>query len=130
MSTDADESGPAGLGFASTAEALRVAEAAMDFLNSPATRDLDGAACGEVLLALGRIQAKHAAARAEFLRRFDAADAHDADGYGSSSSWLAAYGPLTKKDARRAVREMRRHTDRPQLSAALRAGAVSQSWAD
>jgi hypothetical protein len=102
----------------------------MDFLNSPATRDLDGAACGEVLLALGRIQAKHAAARAEFLRRFDAADAHDADGYGSSSSWLAAYGQLTKKDARAAVREMRRHTDRPQLSAALRAGAVSQSWAD
>jgi hypothetical protein len=130
MSTDADESGPAGLGFASTAEALRVAEAAIDFLNSPATRDLDGAACGEVLLALGRIQAKHAAARAEFLRRFDAADAHDADGYGSSSSWLAAYGQLTKKDARAAVREMRRHTDRPQLSAALRAGAVSQSWAD
>jgi hypothetical protein len=119
-----------GFHFDSVAQALRAAEAAMDFLNSPAARDLDGAACGDTLLTLGRIQAKHAAARAEFLRRFDAADAHDADGYGSSSSWLAAHGQLTKKDARAAVREMRRHVERPQLSGALRAGTVSQSWAD
>ncbi len=123
--------GPAGgPGFASVAEALRVAEEAMDFLNSPAALDLPGHACGDALLALGRIQAKQAAARAGFLRRFDAVDAHSADGYGSCAAWLAANGQLTQKDARAAVREMRRHTERPQLSEALRAGEITQSWAD
>jgi Domain of unknown function (DUF222) len=119
-----------GHGFASVSEALQVAEDAMDFLNSPAALDVPGVACGDVLLALGRIQAKQAAARAGFLRRFDAADAHDADGYGSSAAWLAANGQLTKKDARAAVREMRRHAERPRLSEALRAGDITQSWAD
>jgi hypothetical protein len=111
-------------------QALRAAEYAIDYLNSPAAADLSGAACGDALLALGRVQAKLAAARADLLRRFDAADAHAAEGYGSSSAWLAANGGLTKKDARAAVREMRRHVERPRLSAALRTGQISQSWAD
>jgi Domain of unknown function (DUF222) len=128
-SRDLGRAGPADAGFGSVAEALRAAEDAMDFLNSPAARELPGAACGPALIALGRIGAKQAAARAEFLRRFDAADAHDADGYGSSSAWLAANGQLTRKDARAAVREMRRHGERPRLSAALRAGEITQSWA-
>ncbi len=117
-------------GIGSVAEALRAAEDAMDFLNSPVAAEVPGNACGDVLTALGRIQAKHAAARAGFLRRFDAADAHDADGYGSSSAWLAAKGQLTKKDARAAVREMRRHDERPRLAAALSEGRITQSWAD
>lgn len=116
--------------FESVAEALRVAERAMDFLNSPAALDLPGSACGDVLRALGRIQAKHAAARAGFLRRFDAAGAYSADGYGSCTAWLAANGQLTRKDARANVREMRRHADRPRFAEALRAGDVTQSWAD
>jgi len=36
------------------AEALRLADAAMDYLNSSAA-DLDGTACGEALAALSRI---------------------------------------------------------------------------
>jgi hypothetical protein len=118
------------VGYNTVAEALRAAEAAMDFVNSPAAAGLPGDACGDVLIALGRIQAKHAAAHAEFLRRFDAADAHAADGYGSSSAWLAARGQLAKKDARAAVREMRRHAERPLLAAALKAGEITQSWAN
>ena len=39
--------------FTSAAEALRVAGAAMDYLNSPAVAGLDGTACGELLIALG-----------------------------------------------------------------------------
>ena len=35
------------------------------------------------------------------LRRFDAADAHDADGYGSSSSWLAAKAGVPERAADR-----------------------------
>src|SRR6185437_13149899 len=100
-----------------------------DFLNSPGAADLDGAAYGEVLRALGEIQGKLAAAYAVFLRRFAAADGHVADGYGSASAWLAAKGQLTRKDARAAVREMRRLGERPQLSGALSGGAITRSWA-
>ena len=52
---------------------------------------------------LGELQAKLTAAQAGFLRRFDAADSHDADGYGTSSAWLAAMTRLKASDARAAV---------------------------
>jgi hypothetical protein len=110
------------------AEALRAGGEFADFLNSPAA-EVDGAACGEVLAALGQIQGKLAAAYDGFLRRFDAAGAHAADGYGSTSAWLAARGQLTRKDARTAVREMRRLGERPRLEAAVAAGAITRSWA-
>src|SRR5262249_61919704 len=83
----------------SIAEALRMTGAGLDYLNSPAAAELHAAATGEVLAALGVISAKVTAAHAGFLRRFDAADAHDADGYGSSSAWLAAKTQLAAKDA-------------------------------
>ena len=113
----------------SVADALRTGDAFADYLNSPAAAELDGAACGEALIALGGIQAKLAAAYAEFLRRFDAADAHNADGYGSSSAWLAAKAQLTKKDARAAVRQMRQLGDRKHLAEALVTGDITGSWA-
>ena len=128
MCTTGDGHAP-GAAFGSVAEALRAGSAVADFLNSPAAAGLDGAACGEVLLALGGIQAKLAAAYAGFLRRFDAASAHDADGYGSSSAWLAARAQLTKRDARAAVRQMRQFGQRKHLAEALAAGAITGSWA-
>ena len=78
---------------------------------------------------MASIQAKLAAAYAGFLRRFDAADAHNADGYGSSSAWLAAKAQLTKRDARAAVRQMRQFGQRKHLAEALAAGAITGSWA-
>jgi Domain of unknown function (DUF222) len=114
----------------SVAEALGMARAAVDYLNTPDAADLDGAACGEALVALGEVQAKLAAAQTEFLRRFDAADAHDADGYGSSSAWLAARTRISRKDAKAAVRDMRRFAARPLLRDAVAAGEISRSWAD
>ena len=72
-----------------------------------------GTACGELLIGLGEIQAKLTAAHAEFLRRFDAAGAHDSDGYGSPSAWLAAKGGMSKGAARASVRRMRQLGDRP-----------------
>ena len=113
----------------SVAEALRMARSAADYLNTPEAAGLDGTACGEALIALGEIQAKLAAAHMEFLRRFDAADAHDADGYGTTSAWLAAKTRISRKDARAKVRDMRRLTQRPLLRAALAAGDISKSWA-
>jgi hypothetical protein len=114
--------------FDSAPEALRVAGAALDYLNAAAA-DLDGAACGELLIGLGEIQAKLTAAHAGLLRRFDAADAHDADGYGSSSAWLAARAGMSKKAAKAAVRQMRQLGDRPLLGTALAAGNITDSLA-
>jgi hypothetical protein len=114
----------------SVAKALQLGNVFVDYLNSPAAAGLDGAACGEVLIELGEIQAKLAAAYATFLRRFDAADAHDADGYGSSSAWLTAKGRMTKRDALAAVRQMRQFSERPGLHDAVATGDISKSWAD
>jgi len=125
----ADATLGAGAVFGSVAEALQFGDAFADFLNSPAAAELPGSACGEALTALGEIQGKLAAAYAAFLRRFDAAGAHNADGYGSTSAWLAAKGQLTKKDAKTAVREMRRLGERPRLDAAVRVGGITRSWA-
>src|ERR1700761_964907 len=115
--------------FGSAADALRVAGAALDYLNAAVAAGLDGAACGELLIGLGEIQAKLTAAHAGVLPRFDAADAHDADGYGSSSAWLAAKAGMSKKGARAAVRQMRQLGDRPLLGTALVAGSITDSLA-
>ena len=115
--------------FNSVSDALRVVGAAVDYLNSSAVAGLDGADCGELLIGLGEVQAKLAAAHAEFLRRFDAANAHDADGYGSSSAWLTAKGGMSKGAAKASVRRMRQLGDRPLLGTALAGGDITESLA-
>jgi hypothetical protein len=115
--------------FRSASDALRAAVAALDYLNSDAVSDLPGTACGDVLIALGEVQAKLTAAHAGFLRRFDAADAHDADGYGSTSAWLAAKAGMPKNAAKASVRQMRQLRDRPLLGAALAVGDITDSLA-
>ena len=65
--------------------------------------DLDPAACGPVLRSLGELQAKFTAAHAAVLARFDAADAHDCDGYGTSVAWLMAMTDMTRPDAKTKV---------------------------
>jgi len=118
-----------GLAFNSPDAALRTASAAFDYLNVACAAELDGQACGDLLIALGEVQAKLTAAHAGLLRRFDAADAHDADGYGSSSAWLAAKAGMSKQAARAMVRQMRQLGDRPLLDAALSAGDITDSLA-
>ncbi len=118
----------AGRGFTSAPQALALVGEAMDYVNSTVV-DLDGSACGQLLIALGEVQAKLTAMHARLLRRFDAASAHDADGYGSSSSWLAAKAGMSKKGARTAVRQMRQLGVRPLLGSALAAGDITDSLA-
>jgi Domain of unknown function (DUF222)/HNH endonuclease len=101
--------------------------AGLDYLNSPAADELAAAGLGGVLVSLGELQAKFTAARMSFLRRFDAADGHDADGYGTSAAWLAAMTQMTRKDARSFVRQMRRLSQRRDICDALAAGQVSES---
>ena len=112
----------------SVADALRVAHASLDYLNGPDAALLDPAALGGVLRSLGELQAKFAAAQAGFLRRFDAADAHDADGYGTSAAWLAAMTRLKGSDAKAAVARMRALGRHPHLAEAMAAGQISPSW--
>jgi hypothetical protein len=119
-----DEQGPA-----SVAEALRVAQAAMDYLHDPGAASLDAAALGGVLEAMGAISATFAAARSAILARFDAERAHDGDGYGSSRAWLAAKGKVTAGAAGAQVRLMRQLGAHPVLGAALARHAISESWA-
>jgi hypothetical protein len=66
---------------------------------------VEGSSSGGLLVALERIRAKQTAAQASTLRVFDAAGAHDADGCGSSSAWLAVKAGIAKKAARAAVRQ-------------------------
>jgi len=126
---DSDQAGGSGTP-GSVAEALRMAGAGLAYLNSTAGNELGPAALGEVLTALGDLQGRLAAAHAAFLRRFDAANAHDADGYGSASAWLAGKGRMTKRDALAAVKQMRQLSQRPGLHEAVAAGDISMSWAD
>jgi Domain of unknown function (DUF222) len=116
-------------GFASVADALRVARAVAGYLNSPAAGDLDGPARGEALEQLATIASLLGAAHNGLLRRFDADDGHDADGYASSAAWLAGKTRLGRKDAKAAVRQMRLLARHPLLDAATTTGAVTVSWA-
>jgi Domain of unknown function (DUF222) len=113
----------------SVAEALRMTRAGLDYLNGSAATDLDAASCGEVLTALGQVQAKSAAAHATVLSRFDAGYAHDADGYGTSATWLVAMTQMTPGDAKAAVRQMRALGKHQCLADALASGEISASWA-
>ncbi|HVT66290.1 MAG TPA: DUF222 domain-containing protein [Trebonia sp.] len=118
-----------GTSFDNPATALRAANAALDCLNLAANAGPEAATCGEVLLALGELQAKLTAAHAGWLRRFDAADAHDADGYGSSAAWLSARAGMPRKAARAAVSQMRKLSERPLLGQALASGEITDSLA-
>ena len=127
MCTDV-EALPAG-GELSVAAALRMMDVALDFLNGPGARDIEGAALGGVLESLAGLGGKLSAARAAALSRFDAVRGHDGDGYGSSAAWLAAKGRVTRRAANAEVRRMRQFRAHPVIAAAVAAGAISGSWA-
>jgi Domain of unknown function (DUF222) len=133
MMCTADGSGCAltapGGGFASVAEALRIGRAVAGYLNSPAAQGLDSAARGEALEQLGAITSLLGAAANQILRRFDADDGHDADGYANAAAWLAGKTRLGRKDAKAAVRQMRLMGRHPLLDDATATGAVTISWA-
>ena len=115
--------------FGSVAEALRLARAGLDYLNGQGAAELDAASCGPVLRSLGEIEAKFTAAHAAVLSRFDAADAHDSDGYGNSAAWLMAMTDMTRRDARAKVRRMRLLRGHPEMAGALASADISKSQA-
>jgi hypothetical protein len=105
-----------------------------DFLNGPGGSGLDSAALaaaglGGVLESLGGLSAKFAAARAAVLARFEAAQGHRADGYGSAAAWLAAKSRTTRRAAGAEVRRMRQFRAHPVIAAAVARGELSAEWA-
>ena len=80
-----------------------------------------------MLRSLGEIEAKFTAAHASVLARFDAADAHDSDGYGNSAAWLMAMTDMTRPDARARVRRMRLLRGHPAMAGALADADISKS---
>jgi hypothetical protein len=112
------------------AEALVTLAASLDHLNAAAAAGgIPEPALGGVLLELESAGAKHAAARAAVLAQFDAADAHDADGYSGSSSWLRDKAGMTHRAARGQVKQMRILRDRPLLAGAMAEGWLHDSYA-
>ena len=63
------------------------------------------------------------------LARFDAADAHDSDGYGTSAAWLMAMTDMTRPDAKTKVWRMRLLRDHPEMAGALADADISKSQA-
>ena len=123
------EAGLAVLAPGGYAEALAMDAVALDYLCA-AAEDLPDAALGEVLLGLEAAGGRLAAARAAVLARFDAANAHDADGYVNSSSWLRDRSGMTHAAAKKQVKQSRVLRGRPLLAGAMLAGSLSESWAD
>jgi 5-methylcytosine-specific restriction endonuclease McrA len=113
----------------SVGEALAMMDAALDYLNGGAVDEVGAPGLGGVLQGLSGIGAKYTAAWNAFLARFDANDCHDADGYPASASWLAHKTQAKLSDARAQVKQMRKITARPVLSAAMAEGHLSESWA-
>jgi len=112
------------------AEALRMMDAALGFLNGPDLASVEAAGLGGVLEALAGLGGKLSAARAAALGRFDAARGYAADGYGSAASWLAKKARTTRRAASAEVRQMRQFGAHPVIAAAVAAGELSGSWAD
>jgi len=111
------------------AEALRMMDAALDFLNGPGLGGVEAAGLGGVLESLAGLGGKAAAARAAALSRFDAARGYAADGHGSTAGWLASRARTTRKAANAEVRQMRQFSAHPVIAAAVASGGLSGSWA-
>src|ERR1700730_4532553 len=87
-------------GFASVADALRVGGDLGAYLTSAAADGLDGPARAEALEQLGTITSLLGAAGNGLMRRFDAADDHDADRYATTAKWLEAKTRPGRREAK------------------------------
>ncbi|HEY1702174.1 MAG TPA: hypothetical protein VGG75_20910 [Trebonia sp.] len=79
-------------------QALAMVTGGLDFLNASADQ-IPETDLGGVLLELEASRSRMTAARAAVLNRFDAAGAHDSDGYQNSSSWLKDKAGMTRPAA-------------------------------
>jgi len=114
---------------ASVGAALVTLERSLDALNAADVASAPAAVQAQALRALERAEAKHTAARAQFLAAFTAQDRYEDDGQGSAQMWLKWQTRVTRAAAAGAVGWMRRLAVHPVIAAALADGEISTSWA-
>ena len=114
---------------ANVAEALAMLDRALGALANADAGSLPAPVQAQALRALERAEAKHTAARAQFLAAFTAQDGYEGDGQGSTRVWLRWQTRVTKAAAAGAVGWSRRLVAHPVIAAALADGEISASWA-
>jgi hypothetical protein len=115
---------------ASTAEALAMVRAGMDYLAAADPTAMAAQAQAECLQALEQLDAVETAVRARVLAAFTAGHGYAADADYSPTSWLIHRTKVTKGTARGHLGWARRAAAHPQVLAALAEGtAVSESMA-
>jgi Domain of unknown function (DUF222) len=114
---------------ANVAEALAMLDRALGALTNADAGSLPTPVQAQALRALERAEAKHTAARAQFLAAFTAQDGYEDDGQGSARTWLRWQTRVTRAAAAGAVGWARRLAAHPVIAAALAEGEISASWA-
>jgi len=109
---------------ASTAEALAMVRAGMDYLAAADPAALSAQAQAECLHALEQLDAVETAARARILAAFTAGQGYSGDADYSPASWLIHRTRITKAAARGHLGWARRAAAHPQVLAALAEGTV------
>src|ERR1043166_6428981 len=97
------------------AGALAQLEQALDHLNATDVTALPACLQAEALRALGRAEAKHAAARARMLGGFATQRGFEDDGHGTARSWLKWQTRITTSAAAAAVASARRLAAHPAI---------------
>ncbi len=111
------------------ADALAMLDRALGALAAADAGSLPTPVQAQALRVLERAEAKHTAARAQFLAAFTAQDGYEDDGQGSARMWLRWQTRVTQAAAAGAVGWMRRLVAHPVIARALAEGQMSASWA-
>jgi Domain of unknown function (DUF222)/HNH endonuclease len=114
---------------ANVTESLAMLDRALGALATADAGSLPTPVQAQALRALERAEARHTAARAQFLAAFIAQDGYEDDGQGSARMWLRWQTRVTKATAVSAVGWARRLAAHPVIAAALAEGELSASWA-
>ena len=112
-----------------SAEALALVGAGLDWLASADATKLTGAERADCLRALAAAESVHLAATAKVLSAFDAAEDYIADGQGGPWAWLRWQTRLTRQAAVTAMAWTRRLAAHRAVAEALAVGALSVSYA-
>jgi hypothetical protein len=110
------------------AEALAMAETAMDYLNAEDLPGLPIAVTADCMKAWVRLGAKWAAAEAGLISAFRSCDGPAADGQKSMAAWLTRFTLCTKPAAKGMVAGSYRMGERRHIADALAAGSISESY--
>ena len=108
---------------ANVAEALSMLDRALGALAAADAGSLPTPVQAHALRALERAEARHTAARAQFLAAFTAQDGYEDDGQGSARMWLRWQTRVTTAAAAGAVGWMRRLAVHPVVAAGVSRGA-------